>query len=390
MKFLILSIFIITMMFGLTVEQKNWPKNRTFIQFLEDNYLPTDLYYEQDSELQKLTEEIYAGMRYHTAWDYEDLVQLLIPVNEELQLHIYKQHSRYFIETIPIEYQVKREALVTTIKLSPYQSIMDITKDTRLASAFVQTYKNSINFRSAIKKGDRLVIVYDQKYRLGQKFGFPQVVATMLETNKKKNYVFLHDDGNYYNSKGNEVEGFFLAKPVRHARISSRFTYRRFHPILKRYRAHLGVDYAARRGTPIMAAASGRIIYAGWLGGYGKVTKIQHRDGYMTLYAHQKSFRKGMRRGKRVKKGQVIGYVGSTGRSTGPHLHFGLYKNKRAINPARSIRISTKRLKGQNLEAFNEIKKEMMGEIDYHLNAGTQPNKVESFRSFSEVKKGLL
>ena len=134
---------------------------------------------------------------------------------------------------------------------------------------------------------------------------------------------------------------------------------RRFHPILKRYRAHLGIDYAAPRGTPILAAGNGTIIFAGNTRGYGNLIKIQHADGYVTLYAHQKAFRKGIRKGVKVKQGEVIGYLGSTGLSTGPHLHFGLYKNGRAINPARVVQVTTKQLEGKGRKAFMAEKEKL-------------------------------
>ena len=176
------------------------------------------------------------------------------------------------------------------------------------------------------------------------------------------------------------MEGFLLSRPVRHARISSRFTRKRWHPILKRYRAHLGIDYAARRGTPIMAAGSGKIIFAGYTRGYGNLIKIRHGDGYMTLYAHQKRFRKGIRRGKYVKQGQVIGYVGSTGLSTGPHLHFGLYKNGRAINPASVVRVTTKKLGGKARKRFLQLKKRYDEKIEAHLKAQTKPKRHDDYQ----------
>jgi murein DD-endopeptidase MepM/ murein hydrolase activator NlpD len=174
----------------------------------------------------------------------------------------------------------------------------------------------------------------------------------MIEMRGKRHAVYLNSDERYYNEKGMQVEGFLLARPVRNARISSGFTLSRYHPILHRYRAHLGIDYAAPRGTPIMAAGNGTVIFAGRTRGYGNLIKIRHADGYVTLYAHQKAFRKGIRRGKRVKQGEVIGYIGTTGLSTGPHLHFGLYKNGRAINPASVVQVTTTELKGKERKQF--------------------------------------
>ena len=195
-------------------------------------------------------------------------------------------------------------------------------------------------------------MIYEQKYRLGKPFSMPLLKVAMIEMRKKRNYIYLNDDDRYYDEKGHEVEGFLLARPVRASRVSSYFTKRRFHPVLKKWKAHLGIDYAARRGTPIVAAGSGKIIFAGRLGSYGKLVKIRHNDGYETRYAHMKSFRRGIKRGKRVKKGQTIGYVGSTGRSTGPHLHFELRKHGRAMNPLRVVQVTTKKLKGKEKKAF--------------------------------------
>ncbi len=134
-----------------------------------------------------------------------------------------------------------------------------------------------------------------------------------------------------------------------------------------------------------MAAGSGKVIFAGYTRGYGKLIKIRHSDGYMTLYAHQKSFRRGMKRGKYVKKGQVIGYVGSTGMSTGPHLHFGLYKNGRAINPARVVQITTHKLKGKKMKAFKTLQSNFNDEVELYLAANEVPEQITSYEPICYV-----
>jgi murein DD-endopeptidase MepM/ murein hydrolase activator NlpD len=214
--------------------------------------------------------------------------------------------------------------------------------------------KHSVNFRS-IQKNDRLAIVYDQKMRLGQPIGIPDIKVAMIESHKERHYVFKHTDGKYYDENGKELVKKYMGKPLKHIRITSNFTHRRFHPVLKRWKAHLGTDFGARRGTPVLAAARGKVIYAGWKGANGKLVKIKHRDGYMTIYAHLSRIK--IKYGEEVKKGEVIGYVGSTGRSTGSHLHFGVYRNGRAINPMRMVKFSSKGLNGKDKKAYLRRKK---------------------------------
>ena len=360
-------------LFSSQVEFVKWNSGETFLNFLENHNLPQKIYYKLDKSDQTITEEIYAGVNIQIMRDSNDTIeQVLIPISEELQLHIYKDKNTYKLKSTPIEYTTKQEAFTVNIQNSPYYDIVKATGSKKLAHQFVNAFKNSLNFRRDLRKGDRLVMVYEQKYRFGKSFSMPVLQVAMIEMRHKKHYIYLNEDKHYYDEKGIEAEGFMLNRPVKNSRVSSGFTLRRYHPVLKKYRAHLGVDYAARPGTPIMAAGSGRVIFAGFTRGYGKLTKIQHSDGYMTLYAHQRAFRRGVKRGKYVKKGDTIGYVGSTGLSTGPHLHFGLYKNGHARNPARVIRITTNKLKGKKLQAFNDLKEEYSKTVELHLAANTQ------------------
>jgi murein DD-endopeptidase MepM/ murein hydrolase activator NlpD len=384
MRYFILFLLPLTL-FSATVEFEKWPKGETFLTFLEHQHLPKETYYNLDEEDQKLTEEIRAGFEYQVLRDENStLKQALIPVNDELQLQLECDDSgkklTCKVKPIPIIYTTKREAFTLEIENSPYYDIQKATGSKALAQIFVNGFKNSLNFRRDLRKGDKLVMVYDQKYRFGKPYSMPKLQVAMIEMRGKKHSIYLNSDERYYDEKGAQVEGFLLSRPVKHARISSKFTKRRYHPILKRYRAHLGIDYAARRGTPIMAAGSGKIIFAGRTRGYGNLIKIRHSDGYMTLYAHQKSFRRGIKRGKYVKQGQVIGYVGSTGLSTGPHLHFGLYKNGRAINPARVVRVTTKRLGGKARKSFLKIKRELDAEVEKHLQAKTKPKRMDDYQ----------
>jgi murein DD-endopeptidase MepM/ murein hydrolase activator NlpD len=358
-----------------SVETFKWSEGETYLMFLQRLGLPQALYYGIDKEDQKLTEEIGSGVPYQIMRDANGTIeQVLIPVSEELQLHLYQTPKGYEAEAIPVIYSVKRESIVLSIENSPYYDILKATGSKQLAQTFVAGFRNSLNFRRDLRKGDKLAMIYEQKYRLGSPYTMPDLMVAMIEMRGKRHAIYLGSDERFYDEKGRQVEGFLLARPVRNARISSRFTLRRWHPILHRYRAHLGIDYAASRGTPIFAAGSGTVIFAGRTRGYGNLIKIRHADGYVTLYAHQKAFRKGMRRGKRVKKGQVIGYVGSTGLSTGPHLHFGLYKNGRAINPARVVQVTTKQLTGKARKAYMAEKEKMDTLLQVVLSHPTIPD----------------
>jgi hypothetical protein len=143
--------------------------------------------------------------------------------------------------------------------------------------------------------------------RLGQPIGVPSIKVAMMETRKKRHYVFMHTDGKYYDEEGKELVKKYMGRPLKHIRITSPFIHRRFHPVLKRWKAHLGTDFGAKTGTPILAVADGKVIFSGWKGGYGNVIKIKHADGYVSLYAHQS--RRKAKVGEYVSKGEVIGYV---------------------------------------------------------------------------------
>ena len=372
--------------FASTVERYRWNNGETYLDFLQNNNLPVrELYYNLDKDDQRLTEEMRSGVHYQILREKKNINQILLPLNDELQIHIYKKNDKFAFEAIPIISTTKTEAFYTTITSSPNYNILKETGSKKLAQIFVSSFKHSLNFKNDIRKGDQLVMIYDQKYRLGEPFSMPILKVAMIEMRHKKHFIYLNDDGRYYDEKAHEVEGFLLARPVRGARISSYFTKRRWHPVLHKWKAHLGIDYAARRGTPVVSAGSGTIIWASRMGSYGNLIKIRHADGYETRYAHLKSFRRGIRRGKHVKKGQTIAYVGTTGRSTGPHLHFELRKRGRAINPLKVVQVTTKRLKGKAKKAFLKLKNNYDESIKLHLNNKTAYVKHPPFQKMSYI-----
>jgi murein DD-endopeptidase MepM/ murein hydrolase activator NlpD len=379
--------FFTTALFSSSVDRYRWSNGETYLEFLERQSLPVySLYYNLDKDDQRLTEEMRSGVHYQILRDNAgNIEQMLLPLNDELQIHIYKEKNSYKFEAIPIISETKTEAFSSKIVSSPMYTILKETGSKKLAQIFVASFKHSLNFKNDIRKGDPLVMIYEQKYRLGRPFSMPTLKVAMIEMRHKRHYIYLNDDGRYYDEKAHEVEGFLLARPVRGARISSYFTKRRWHPVLHKWKAHLGVDYAARRGTPVIAAGSGRIIYAARLGTYGNLIKIRHNDGYETRYAHLKSFRRGIHRGKYVKKGQTIAYVGTTGRSTGPHLHFELRKRGRAINPLRVVQVTTKKLRGKEKKAFLRLKKNYDESVELHLNNQTSFKKLPPFENMSYI-----
>lgn len=333
------------------VEELKWPKGGTFLTFLEKNGIPSSVYYTLDKEEQELAAEIVAGIKYYELRsEKNELEQVLIPIGEELQMHLHKSGDKFVMEIIPIIYQEEQRTLALEIQNSPNVDIIKATNSHALANEFSQSFKGGANLRN-LQKGDKLVLIYQQKRRLGKLFGSIKIHVSMIETAKKEHFVFSYKES-YYDKDGKELENFILSNPVPSARVTSLFTQKRFHPVLKIYRAHLGVDYGASVGTPVRSAGDGKVTFIGNKGGYGKTIEVNHDSSYKTLYAHLNDFARGLRDGQRVKQGQVIAYVGNTGLSSGPHLHFGLYRNNNAINPASVVKIAKNSLEGKEFKEF--------------------------------------
>jgi murein DD-endopeptidase MepM/ murein hydrolase activator NlpD len=383
-RFFLLSAFFISLTFAAKIEELYWEKGETLLKFLEKNELPFSLYYGLDYEDKEVASEIYSGTKYYILKSDEDYIkQVLIPVGGgELQLHIYKEKdNNYTISLTPVSYQEDVKEFAFDMQISPYQDIMNLTNSSLLAHEFVNSFQGSVDF-SRLRAGTNIVIIYKQKIRLGTHFTNPTIIAGMVENKNsgKKDYVFFYEPkGRYYNNDGKEILGYFLITPVQYTRISSPFTLKRWHPVLKKYRAHLGIDYAAPIGTPVKAAGDGKVTFVGSMNGYGKTVKIAHEGGYSTLYAHLNGFAKSLKSGSYVKKGQTIAYTGNTGISTGPHLHFGLYKNNQPINPSSIIKVAKSALSGDEKKAFNEYTKNMREKIEVVVKDSNSLQKEEQF-----------
>jgi murein DD-endopeptidase MepM/ murein hydrolase activator NlpD len=207
-----------------------------------------------------------------------------------------------------------------------------------LLSQLADIFTWDLDLEKEFSKGDSVKILYEQRSRKGQetKASLRILAAELINAGRKLTAIYFEKQkgqGNYYNLEGRSLARSFLRFPLEFTNITSHFAHSRFHPILKVDMPHTGVDFAAKRGTPVRAVGDGVITLADWNGLYGKTVEIQHDSTYTTRYAHLERFADGVRSGTAITKGQIIGYVGSTGRATGPHLHFELYKDQQYIDP---------------------------------------------------------
>ncbi|WP_333985080.1 peptidoglycan DD-metalloendopeptidase family protein [Ectopseudomonas khazarica] len=225
-----------------------------------------------------------------------------------------------------------------------------------------------IDFAMDIREGDEFEVIYEEKVVNGKRVGTGDILSARF-TNRGKTYTavrYTNKQGatSYYSANGESMRKAFIRTPVDFARISSRFSTGRKHPILNKIRAHKGVDYAAPRGTPIKAAGDGKIALAGRNGGYGNTVIIQHGQRYRTLYAHMQGFAKGIRNGVNVKQGQIIGYIGTTGLSTGPHLHYEFQVNGVHVDPLSQKLPMADPIAASEKQRFMQLSKPLMARMD--------------------------
>jgi len=226
-----------------------------------------------------------------------------------------------------------------------------------------------IDFALDIRKGDKFTVIYEQRFKNATKIKDGNILAAEFINQGKVFRALRYTDPvtnytGYYSPDGHSLRKAFLRSPVKFSRISSRFTTKRYHPILHRFRSHKGVDYAAGRGTPIRASGDGKVIYKGNKGGYGRTVIIKHGNRYTTLYAHMNSYNRKIRSGKRVKQGQVIGYVGSSGLASGPHLHYEFRVNGVHRNPLTVKFPSTKPIPKRYRDNFELTTKGYVAQLD--------------------------
>lgn len=236
-----------------------------------------------------------------------------------------------------------------------------------VAVQMAEIFSSDIDFHLDLRKGDRFSVVYETIYSEGEPLRTGRVLAAeFVNAGKTYHAVFFRDrEGRegYYTPDGKSLRKAFLRSPLPFSRVTSGFTSARFHPVLKTWRAHKGVDYAAPTGTPVRAVADGIVDFAGRQGGYGNLVVLKHRGTISTAYGHLSGFAKGIKRGRRVKQGEVIGYVGATGLATGPHLHYefrvaGVQRNPLTVPMPRSYPIAT-----QYRQEFLAQARDLMGKL---------------------------
>ncbi len=233
--------------------------------------------------------------------------------------------------------KIRTIAFNGTVALSLWDSAKQAGMPPALISELAEIFAWQFDFSREVRSGDRWRLVVEQTVVDNRPIASGKILIAEYQTSSRNYTAIRYEKPNgrfdYFTPDGDSLKRMFLRSPIKFARISSRFARRRYHPILKRNKPHLGVDYAAAPGTPIKAVGDGVVQYAQWKGAGGRVVKIKHMKKYATAYMHLRSYAKDIKKGARVQQGQIIGYVGSSGRATGPHLHFSFYAGGKYVDP---------------------------------------------------------
>ena len=244
------------------------------------------------------------------------------------------------------------------IKTSLYDALNEQEADPMLALKLADIYAWTVDFYR-LQKGDKFNVVYEEKLVDGERYSTGKIVAASFKQGERDRlaFYFVQDSvGDYFDEEGNSLRKTFLKAPLKFSRMSSGYTKRRFHPVQKRYKAHLGTDYAAPTGTPIMAVGDGTVIKSSWTSGNGKYVKIKHNSTYTTQYLHMS--KRAVKSGQQVRQGDIIGYVGSTGLATGPHVCFRFWKNGQQVDHRREEFPPSEPIKEGKQQEFRQVVEE--------------------------------
>lgn len=283
------------------------------------------------------------GDRYRLGQDPEGMVlDFRYRVSHEKSFYLFWEGTRYVVSEEHAELQPQLAKVAGVVESSLYVAIRSLGEQSQLATDFADIFAWSIDFSRSARPGDDFQILYERLYRTDddgeQVYVKPgRILAARYRGSVGDHSVVYYEPaegrGGYYRPDGSSIERAFLVAPLEFSRISSAYSKARRHPILKVVRPHRGIDYAAAHGTPLWSVAAGEVIYRGWAGASGNLVKVRHVNGYVSYYAHLSRFEKGLRVGQHVDQKQLIGYVGSTGLATGPHVCFRVQRHGEYVNP---------------------------------------------------------
>ena len=318
--------------------------------------------------------KVHAGMQY-TVWKAPDQFGVERVVSFQMPFAANKTllarpsvlapmpATSYDAEVKEIPYEVVLTGYTGTVEATLWESAMEAGMDPILIDELADVFAFDIDFTREVRSGDRYRLVVEQKLLEGKPAGYGRILAAEYVNGKESHsaisFANAAGDTDYFSTDGESLRRMFLRSPLKYRRISSRFGGRR-HPTLGYWKKHEGVDYAADIGTPIRAVGDGSVTKASYNGASGNFVKIRHNGTYETSYSHLKSYGPGIKAGTRVKQGQIIGYVGTTGRSTGPHLHFAFYENGRYVDPLSKRFPSADPVPAKEKARFEEAKTQLL------------------------------
>ncbi len=307
---------------------------------------------------QKKLTNIYSGRKLsliskQLADGSNTIIQILFPINNTISVEIRKNQDSFTVKENILKLYKKEVVVKNTIKNNLYNSAIEKNIEPNIIVEFARVFGFEVDFQRDIRKGDWFEILYEKfEDDNGKVRDTGKIIYASMYVNREEINLYnfkMKNEQEYFDIKGKSITKSLMKTPINGARLSSSFGMRK-HPILGYNKMHRGTDFAAPSGTPIMASGSGTVTRARWCGGGGNCVKIKHNSTYETIYAHMKSFARGIKEGRKVKQGQIIGYVGSTGLSTGPHLHYEVIVNGKKVNSQRLKLPSGKILKGKERE----------------------------------------
>lgn len=285
--------------------------------------------------------------------DEEGLDELVLVKSPVDSLHIRAQGDGFVAELVSKQVERRIASASGTIESSLFVDGQKAGLSDGQIMELAALFGWDIDFALEIRSGDQFRLLHEEHYLDGKKYRDGPILAAEFINKGKVYQAFRFEDQagetGYYDAEGRNKRRAFIRTPIKFARVSSRFSRKRWHPVLKKWRSHKGVDYAAPSGTPIKATGAGKVIFRGWKGGYGRVVIVQHGGKYRTLYAHMSKFSSKAKAGNRVKQGQIVGYVGKSGLATGPHLHYefrvnGVHRNPLTVKLPKSLPLPKSKL----------------------------------------------